>query len=712
MKKSLLLLLLVLLTAGYAAALIWSGGTFYSYVFPSHPLSLEKMPPLQVDLGQPVTLELNGSGFNTRTRVSLQMDVDNREAIVGTFPLDGYVNDMLVIGDDLYLANTLTGIQRLDISNPLRPEMVQSASRLSALDLEQDGDLLYLSCGTQGVRVYERLPSGRLVHRNSYYTFAAAVESKAGDHYLYVAAGQKGVQVFRKGKHANSQPVGTIADGYMVTGLDLYQNYLYLATRKDGIQIYRLNEDGRPLQVGSLSAIDNTRDLVVEGRSLYVMEREEVVHYSLENPEHPEPLGRSRHVGGPRNLHIAGEEVFVASKSGLGLVEFQEALAEKALNLNPSPRAIAQVGEYLYAAVPPEGIVIVDAKRILPRHTAYSLETDRVVRDLYRQGRHLFIADGAGGLFFSALDHPTVEPEKLIQAEVLAITGDGNRLFVTGKNGVRIYHTAELPAIKPLALWPEVTKGSSLALFGNTLVVGQGSAGLTLFDLRNLNAPQVIDRLPKLHVFALQAAADYLYVGVKDGVRIYRQSVAGKLELVSELRIPFPHSQFAEALALAVEDSYLYVALGAGGMLIADIKDPLKPKIIATKALPGVTSSIQVLGERVYLANRFGGFQIIDARNKKVPRLISSSKLHGLSKGIQVVDDLIYLGEGTSGVIVIEHPKPATSVKVMSADKLRLQLPSPGRPGRYSIQVSNGEEVQTLNGVLEYGAAGGERQKL
>ena len=140
---------LAILLGGYVFLLGWAGQLFFSHAKSQNALFVKTLPVRELPLGETVELRLQGRGFDEQTRVSVRMDVNNQEVIVGSFPLDGITNDMIIVGDILYLASTSEGLRLFDISNPVKPVFLsRPAPNTTVLDIEKNGEKLYLSCGS------------------------------------------------------------------------------------------------------------------------------------------------------------------------------------------------------------------------------------------------------------------------------------------------------------------------------------------------------------------------------------------------------------------------------------------------------------------------------------------------------------------------------------------------------------------------------------
>ncbi|NOQ51453.1 MAG: hypothetical protein GQ578_04465 [Desulfuromonadaceae bacterium] len=698
---------LAILLGGYVFLLGWAGQLFFSHAKGQNALLVNPLPVRELPLGETVDLRLQGRGFDEQTRVSVRMDVNNQEAIVGSFPLGGVSNDMLIVGDILYLASTSEGFRIFDISNPLKPVFLsRPVSHVTVLDIEKNGEKLYLSCGAQGVRIYE-LADQRLRYVKNIYMRALAIESRAVDGFLYVAGGKEGSFVYDLDDASGMQPVATFGSGFFVTGISTYENFVYLATRGDGVQIYRLDVPGSQVHVGQLSAGRTARDAKVFQGKLYVLEQGKVSVYDLKEPAYPVLIQESQPVF-PWKLFFSGETVYIADGfSGIHLVaedQWSNANSWGYISVGSNPRAMAESKGYLYVAATNGWLKVVKRRAVLPRQVIASIRTPKFVNDIFIRNHWMYIADHSGGTYLLDLRDYEKKLVRLGADRATSFAVDENHLFVAKTAaGIEVLDIIDPGQPQLLAAWPDLERPVSLAVVDHYLVSASGAKGVALIDISDYAEPAVLDRITNLHAMDVTAADGLIYVaGIRKGLQIFRISEQGKLQLLSQAKQPFPIGRFAKALAVKVSNNIAFVANGRGGLLVVDVKNPRSPRILSAIDLPGIARGLLVDGPSVYVSCGSGGLFVVDARDLKAPVLVSSMELHKLAGGIALVDGLLYLANGYMGVTAVPVPEQLKKVDFVSAEQLQVTLPSPAFPGRYSLQVTNRKTTVSLDGVLEY----------
>lgn len=699
---------IALLGGLYLFLLGWSAAGFSSYATAITDFSI--VPPAfqQGTMTDTLTVDLQGQGFGSETRVFSHMDINNQSAVAGSFPVSGIVFDMEHVGDLLFIASNVDGFRMLDISEPLKPVMLPRhfLANTVILDIESKGSDLYLSCGVQGVKIREVTADNRLTGGQSLPISTAAVASKVVGRFLYVAADKGGLLVYDLDALEGGQPVATIRSEYPIRGVDSYGGFLYTVASKGGIYIYRILEDGLPLKIGELSIETYAKSITIVDDFLYVVENNKISQYTLRDPQLPQLISEQIHFSSPQKLYHFGDKIYVADNhSGLGIIDnTARNLSEKAdfLHLGGDPRAVLKIGRLLYVAVANAGIKIVRLDHILTRQVVSTITTPGLVKDFVFKGDYIYVADSVGGVGYQKVTDPAAVMTPLVtkMSESLALMDD--ILWVAKRQGgLAAFDLADPGKPKLIGQWPAIAS-RAVASFGHYLVIANGGEGVELFDASVVSQPRVLDRIVDLFANKVFVVDGLLIVaGEKEGVRFYRIE-ADRFVFLSRLYLPFPLGRFSAALDIQVVDSTLYVANGAAGVMIADIKNPLAPKILSSISLPGYANALLVEDERVYVLSRFSGLHVIDVADLSSPRVLASISMSDVSGSLWKHDDLLYLGNLFMGVTAIPVPRELQTVDLLSPEHLRVTVPPEKYPGRYSLQISSSEDIVVAEGVLEF----------
>jgi hypothetical protein len=106
--------------------------------------------------------------------------------------------------------------------------------------------------------------------------------------------------------------------------------------------------------------------------------------------------------------------------------------------------------------------------------------------------------------------------------------------------------------------------------------------------------------------------------------------------------------------AVAVQGNYAYLATGFG-LMIVDITDPTRPKVMSRLPLPDISQGVAVSGNLAYVADRSAGLRIIDVSDPTRPVERGLFDTPGLAYGVAVVGNLAYVADGEAGLFILRY---------------------------------------------------------
>ena len=84
-------------------------------------LRIDSVYPTLGKVGQGLAVTISGEGFDQNSRVSMLLNTGNSGAIIGSIHTWGFAHDVVVSGTTAYVADLLSGLQVIDISDPVSP---------------------------------------------------------------------------------------------------------------------------------------------------------------------------------------------------------------------------------------------------------------------------------------------------------------------------------------------------------------------------------------------------------------------------------------------------------------------------------------------------------------------------------------------------------------------------------------------------------------
>jgi hypothetical protein len=141
------------------------------------------------------------------------------------------------------------------------------------------------------------------------------------------------------------------------------------------------------------------------------------------------------------------------------------------------------------------------------------------------------------------------------------------------------------------------------------------------------------------------------------------------------------------ALAVAVQGNYAYVADEDDGIRIIDIVDPNNPIEVSYYDTPGDASDVAVSGNYAFVADWEAGMRVLDISNPANPFEVGYYD-PGYVRGIAIQDNYAYLAADTDGLIMVDISDPANPDPVYIYDGPRNAW-NVAVAGNYIFQVVN-----------------------
>ncbi|MES0360476.1 MAG: hypothetical protein ABUK20_06135 [Anaerolineales bacterium] len=150
-------------------------------------------------------------------------------------------NSVIVRGEYAYLADGQNGVWVIDVSKPVAPETVAFLDTPgTALDLEDSGVYLFVADGNEGVQIVDILNpkdpaiiGGMVLAGNSLnldVEWRSAGEGNPGSFFIYVAKGDRGLEILAAGKGVNALVAGLYETPGMAPIVQVVQDGLPLVS--------------------------------------------------------------------------------------------------------------------------------------------------------------------------------------------------------------------------------------------------------------------------------------------------------------------------------------------------------------------------------------------------------------------------------------------------------------------------------------------------
>ena len=153
-----------------------------------------------------------------------------------------------------------------------------------------------------------------------------------------------------------------------------------------------------------------------------------------------------------------------------------------------------------------------------------------------------------------------------------------------------------------------------------------------------------------------------LYAVAVDGLGLSVFEVSeGKLKPAGRREVSDDNVRGPESIELVGTTCFLASRLA--GLVVFDLADPGKPKLLASQPTTNFARKVDVAGQYAYVADS-RGLTVMDISNVKRPKIVSFTKSPDLATDITVKGNLAVLGCGKNWLVLLDVSDPAQPKEV------------------------------------------------
>jgi len=309
-----------------------------------------------------------------------------------------------VVGNYAYVADASSGLQIIDISNPLTPTLKGNYNTSgAAYGVQVVGNYAYIADGDPGLQIIDISNPLTPTFKGNYDTSGTAIDVQVLGNYAYVADDYKGLQII----DISNPLTPTLQGNYDTSGnawdVQIVGNYAYVADYESGLQIIDISNPLTPTLKGNYDTSGFAFNVQVVGNYAYVADYESGLQIiDISNPLTPTLKGNYDSSGFAFDVQVVGNYAYVADhESGLQIIDISNPLTPT-LKGNYDTSGYAQgvqvVGNYAYVADASAGLQIIDISNPLTPTLKGNYGAYGYAFDVQVVGNYAYIADGDGGL--------------------------------------------------------------------------------------------------------------------------------------------------------------------------------------------------------------------------------------------------------------------------------------------------------------------------
>ena len=699
--------------------------------------------------------------FSVNPEVNAQ-DHENVEQVGRIYNQWDHAEDVVVVGDLVYVATGVSGLQILDVSNPEHPREVGNYDTPGeAWGVTVSGDYAYVADYRSGLRVISVADPEHPEEVGYCDTQGSALGVTVYGNYAYVADGI-GLCVISVADPEHPQEVGYCDTPGSARNVAVSDDYAYVADAPiwngngeefvgGGLRVISILDPEHPEEVGYCDTPDYAYGVTVSGDYAYVADLwEGLCIISVADPENPEEVGHYDTYGLAFGVTVSGDYAYVTSE-GLVVVSIADPEHPEGVGYCYTPwffaTQVAVSGDYAYVVTGGNGLRIISVADLEnPEEVGY-YDTGYAL-GVTVSGDYAYVADDDSGLRIISVSDPD-HPEEVgyfdTPQSAQGVTVSGNYAYLASNpewndeeyvgGGLRIISVADPE--HPEEVGRCYTEGINygVAVSGDYAYIANNlrwfneenfNVGLHVISINDPENPEEVGYCDVLdNAWGVTVSGNYAYLASNPEWN-GEEYVGGGLHVISVLDPEHPEEVgYCDtpgwSYDVKVSGDFAYVADGYNGLRVISVADPEHPQEVGYCDTPGYALGVTVSGGYAYIADWESGLRVISVADPENPQEVGYYDTPGEARDVALSEDgLIYVADGTNVGIYrftdpakvddsfIPHPSslilyPAHPNPFNSTTTIRYSLPN---PTHVSLDVYNltGQQISTLfDGYLQVG---------
>ena len=308
--------------------------------------------------------------------------------LVGEYNTSGEAGGVQVVGNYAYVADLSSGLQIIDISNPLTPTLKGNYNTSgNAHEVQVVGNYAYVADGGSGLQIIDISNPLTPTLKGNYFTSGYVKDVQVVGNYAYVADSGLGLQII----DISNPLTPTLKGNYDISGnsmdVQIVGNYAYVADYFSGLQIIDISNPLNPTLKGNYNTSGIAYGVQLVGNYAYVADGSSGLQIiDISNPLTPTLKGNYDTTSYAQQVQVVGNYAYVADgDSGLQIIDISNPSAPTLIgNYNTSGYAVDVqiVGKYAYVADGNSGLKIIDVSEFTNLYTSIeSAGNTKLVKD-------------------------------------------------------------------------------------------------------------------------------------------------------------------------------------------------------------------------------------------------------------------------------------------------------------------------------------------
>jgi len=603
-----------------------------------------------------------------------------RPSLVGTYNTSGVAKGVFVSGKYAYVADYDFGLQIIDISNPSSPRLAGTYNTDGlSYGVYISGKYAYVADWTYGLQVIDISNPLAPTLVGNYNTDGSASGIYIAGNYAYVADWSYGLQVIDISNPTSPSLEGVYDTDGTVFGVYISGKYAYVADSEAGLQIIDISSSTAPTLAGSYNTTGVAYNVYVSGKYAYVADYASGLQIiDVSSSTAPTLAGSYDSTGDSQGVFISGKYAYMANRnSGLEIVDIGGADIHALTVGNISTNDIAvlenmNVGNNLYirnglnvgsGGIMTDSTLTVSATSTFIGYVGIGSSTPYAKLSLTNTGTSpSFLVEDSASPDSTPFIIDASGNVGINTANPAGLFDVNGKLVVLSGGNVGIGTTTPNNKLDIYSTTKSAIGFSGASGNNYKWTIGMDVTNGGRFSIASSTALGTLDRL------VIDGNGN---VGIGTTTPKEKLHIQNGTLLVDGPSTPTLAGRYAttEAYDVYVSGKYAYVADTTSGLRIIDISNPALPTLIATYDAT-LATGVFVFGKYAYVADQGDGLKIIDISNPTTPTLIGTHNTAGNANKVYISGKYAYVADNAAGLQIVDISNPYLPTLVGSIDTL------------------------------------------
>ena len=524
----------------------------------------------------------------------------------------GYVRDICLQSNLLYVASSDAGLEVWDVTNDSMPIPV---TRLDlpgpAYGITVQDSLVFVAERGVGLRIINVANPRKPKVMGCWRGTAYAHDVDVSDSLAFVASDRDGLIVVKVSDLLNPQEIGRCTTRSNVRAVEVLGPYAFAANTARGLQVVDVSDPREPAIVAELDPSRSVYGMAMAGDCVYLAAQELCI-IDVADPLHPRLMSASDVYGNPHAVALAGGRAYVAS-GWAGLNVFSVTDPEHPSEIGSfrpcgSIWDVAVQTHYAYA-VCDYGLVVLDVgNETWPVLVGSCSMPGSSNEEITVHGDFAFLSGNGEGFYVvdvSSPCQPVVVAYELQQFWIDNIAVQDSLLYCGG-DGLAVVDIADPADPLLLSFSDEYYEALDLVVGGATAYV-LNDESFIIMDVADPYHPTLVASCPLTYDYpvAICVQDSFAYV-VLECESLYVVNVADP----RHPRVVGLCPSRDIAVGMCIQGRYAYVGVDYLGLVVYDLERPTDPREVSVLPLDGETYALDVVGSTAYVVTPSTGLQI------------------------------------------------------------------------------------------------------